>query len=192
KEVRPIGASMVIGINVRIIAATARDLQHGVDVNTFRQDLYYRLNVISIPLPPLRHRLDDIPALCDHFIDKYKRQLNSAVNKVDARGMDKMFRYSWPGNIRELENIIQRGMVLADDSSIHLEHLPSAITATETKPVENEFDDAGFSLKVAQKKLEAKMIARALSETGGNKSQAAQLLEISYPSLLSKIKEYSL
>lgn len=190
-EIRPLGASRVKPIDVRIIAATAKDLHDEVLKGRFREDLYYRLNILSVPLPPLRERLEDIPLLCDFFISKYNGQLNKEVTGVSVEAMKYLLRYQWPGNIRELENVIQRGLVLTEGSTIDVAHLPP--TMANTRPEEREgLSIAGFSLKDAQKKLEAAMIGKALAETGGNKSQAALLLEISYPNLLSKIKEYSL
>lgn len=192
-EIRPVGASKVTPVDVRIIAATAKDLHEEVKNNVFRQDLYYRLNVLSIPLPPLRERVGDIPALCNHFVQKYNTSLNCSVKRVATEAMNFLLRYHWPGNIRELENVIQRGLVITDGDTIDVDHLPPSITATDKhNRRKDDFDYSGFSIKEAQKQLEAKMIEKALDETGGNKSKASLLLQISYPSLLSKIKEYSL
>lgn len=191
-EIRPIGASAVTKIDVRIIAATAKDLQKEVVGGAFREDLFYRLNVLSIALPPLRERVDDIPALCTHFIKKYNANLNCSVKNVAGDAMSLLLGYYWPGNIRELENVIQRGLVLTDTNTIDLDHLPQSIRSAAQRERLDDFCYSGFSIKDAQKQLEAKMIKRALDETGGNKSKASILLQISYPSLLSKIKEYSL
>ncbi len=191
-EIRPLGASAVTKINVRIIAATAKDLQQEVEGGLFREDLFYRLNVLTVTLPPLRERLDDIPALSKHFIRKYNRDLNSNIESLSSIALSMLLKYHWPGNIRELENVIQRGMVLADEKFIGIEHLPGTIFAGKVNGDNNKLQYTGYSIKQAQKQLEASMIKKALDETGGNKSKAATLLEISYPSLLSKIKEYSI
>ncbi len=191
-EIRPVGSSTVKKVDVRIIAATAKNLLEEVEQGVFREDLFYRLNVLSVQIPSLRERLDDIPALCVHFIEKYKSNLNSQVESIDTDATNSLLRYQWPGNIRELENVIQRGMVLSDYDYIGLEHLPHSITAERRRKASNDIAFEGYSIKEAQKILEAKMIKKALDETSGNKSKAAILLEISYPSLLSKIKEYSL
>ena len=191
-EVRPVGASAAKKVHVRIVAATARDLARDVKRGVFREDLFYRLNVVSIKLPPLRNRLDDIPLLCRHFMKKYRDSLKNQVDTVSPDAMAKLMRYHWPGNIRELENVIQRGMVIAEDNTIGLEHLSPDIVNGRTCAAEAIPYSEGFSLKVAQKKLEAKMIRVALEETENNKSKAARLLEISYPSLLNKIKEYNI
>lgn len=191
-EVRPLGSAEVVNVNVRIIAATAKDLHQNVKDGLFREDLFYRLNVVSVPLPPLRERSEDIPELSEHFIGKYNGNLNSAVKRVAPDAMNLFLHYNWPGNIRELENVIQRGMVLTEKSEITQEHIPTTIFRGTSQQRSETFEFNGFSMKSAQKVLEASMISKALEETEGNKSKAAVLLEISYPSLLSKIKEYSL
>lgn len=191
-EIRPVGSSTVKKVDVRIVAATAKNLQQEVADNIFREDLFYRLNVLSIPLPPLRKRLEDIPELCTHFIKKYNKSLNCSVEAIDREAMNCILRYHWPGNIRELENVIQRGMVLTDGDVIEVTHIPQTIISGMPKKSAEVTSYQGFSLKGAQKELEASFIQKALEKTGGNKSKASILLEISYPSLLSKIKEYSL
>jgi two-component system, NtrC family, response regulator AtoC len=191
-EIRPIGASAVTEVDVRIIAATAKDLHREVSSGHFREDLYYRLNVLAIPLPPLRDRLEDIPALCGYFIKKYNAELDCAVKCVTPDAMKYLLNYHWPGNIRELENVIQRGLVLTDGNTLDVAQVPQAIVAGNATAKTEEFSCEGFSVKEAQKRLEAAMIKKALEETGGNKSKASVLLEMSYPSLLSKIKEYSI
>jgi two-component system response regulator AtoC len=175
---------------VRIIAATAAVLEDEIQLGRFRQDLFYRLNVLPVHIPPLRRRREDIPALCLHFMKKYNDKLGCNVNSIKPSAMDRFLRYRWPGNVRQLENVIQRCLVLADEQSIEKEHLPQALIDENGTDFDDGIDWQGFSLKDAQKQLEAKFIKKALVETGGNKSKAAALLEISYPSLLSKIKEY--
>lgn len=193
-EIRPLGASGVVGVDVRIVAATAKDLREEVQKGVFREDLLYRLNVLTIHLPALADRRDDIPMLCEHFVDKYTNSLKSTVTGLSRGAMDVLLRHDWPGNIRELENVIQRGMVLAEGDTIGLDHISASLVASSNGKSENSIGAGiqGFSIKHAQKQLEAELIAKALLETGGNKSKAAVLLEISYPSLLSKIKEYGL
>ncbi len=190
-EIRPIGSNFQKKINVRILAATARNLEESVNEGTFRKDLYYRLNVMPLQLPPLRDRLDDIPLLSSHFLTKYNKRFSINVTQVSSEAMAGLLNYDWPGNVRELENVIQRGVVLTDSSRVDVEQLPAKIAGYETLPGEFTMGN-GFSLKQAQKHLEKAMIEKALQETSGNKSKASQLLEISYPSLLHKIKEYSI
>ncbi len=190
-EVRPVGASSVKKIDVRILAATAKKLEEAVNNNSFRKDLFYRLHVMPLHIPPLRHRFEDIPLLCNHFITKYNSKFQCNVTEVNSEAMKLLLHYKWPGNVRELENVIQRGVVLTDTGIIGVEQLPTSIVESNENPSATPMRK-GFSLKKAQKNLESTMIESALQKTGGNKSKAARLLEISYPSLLSKIKEYAI
>jgi two-component system response regulator AtoC len=190
-EIKPVGTNKTEQIDVRILAATARNLEDEVRQGNFREDLFYRLNVLSIHIPPLRERAEDIPLLCSHFIKKFNITLGTNISSISAEAMDKLMAHSWPGNVRELENIIQRGIVLAEDQTIGLDQLPPhLVQATEAGCFEQCL--TGFSLKKAQKIMEEKIITKALQETGGNRLQASKLLELSYPSLLSKIKEYKI
>ena len=198
QEVRPIGSSTSNKVNVRILAATAKDLEEQVHQGMFREDLFYRLNVVQIKLPPLRERRDDIPTLCQHFVTKYNNKLQANVNGLSAEAMKKVLRFHWPGNVRELENTIQRGIVLTTDSFIDVDHLPSGLESLKwnrdqfygVEGTEDNLDN--LSLKDAQRQLEEKFIKLALLESAGNKSRATRMLGISYPSLLSKIKEYGI
>ncbi len=161
----------------------------------FREDLFYRLNVVRVRLPPLRERREEIDHLCHHFVKKFNKSLNVRVTGFSAAACQMLLRYDWPGNVRELENVVQRGMVMAEGVLIETEHLPAAVRnlrGADKGAANPEKDNNLYSLKKAQKALEKKLIAKALAEGSGNKSRAAQLLEISYPSLLSKIKEYGL
>lgn len=189
-EVRPIGDSKSTHIDVRVVAATAKDLEEEVRKGTFRQDLYYRLNVMIIKLPPLNERTEDIPLLCNRFITQLNKSLDKSVSGLAPEAMSRMLEYAWPGNVRELENSIERAMVVAEDSVLLPEHFPAEIINNNGSASPDLFD--GFSLKDAQKSLEKKYITRALKETGGNRTRAAKLLEISHPSLLTKIKAYDI
>ena len=192
-EIRKVGGSKTQTVDVRIIAATARDLQHCVEQGTFREDLFYRLNVLPIELPPLRQRKDDIPLLCHHFIKKFNSSFGSTVQGVAPEAMTLLLRYSWPGNIRELENAMQRGIVLTNSRNIETEHLPAGIiNSRQTAHMVEPETTATLTLKDAQKQLERRMISNVLLQTDGNKSQAARTLNISYPSLLTKIKEHQI
>jgi len=191
KEVRPLGSSISKKIDVRILAATGRLLEEDVKNNLFREDLFYRLNVLTLHLPPLRQRVDDIPLLCGHFLQKYNHKFDTKVQYPGGDGIKKMMDYQWRGNVRELENIIQRGVVFADDNIFDIGQIPDA-NVQQKSDSSFQIPHCGFSLKKAQKILEKSIIEKALVETGGNKSKSARLLEISYPSLLSKIKEYGL
>ncbi|MBU0680368.1 MAG: sigma-54 dependent transcriptional regulator [Proteobacteria bacterium] len=186
-EIRPVGASQAIHVDVRVIAATARDLASEVKEGRFRQDLYYRLNVLPITLPPLRSRPADIPLLCEHFIAKLKDRMGLVAARIDKDAMKMLLKYQWPGNVRELENTIERALVLADGDTLLPENFP--MLSEGTSPCGGALFD-GYSLKDAKKVWEKNLIEKTLAECKGNRSRAAEMLEISYPSLLSKIKEY--
>ena len=189
-EVRPIGDSKSMKIDVRVVAATAKDLEEEVGKGTFRQDLYYRLNVMTLKLPPLNERTEDIPLLCKRFIDQFNQTFDKNISGLVPEAMLRLLEYSWPGNVRELENSIERAMVIADDSLLLPEHFPAEIIDNNGSEPSGNFN--GFSLKDAQKAMEKKFITRALEETEGNRTRASKLLEISHPSLLTKIKAYNI
>ena len=190
-EIRPIGDSKSTKIDVRVIAATAKNLEKEVRKGTFREDLFYRLNVLSIKLPPLRDRNEDIPPLCEHFLERFRESLGKDITEISSAAMSQLLSYHWPGNVRELENAIERAVVLAEDSLLLPENFPPEFTQSPKTGHANGLIE-GFSLKEAQRVLEKKLITKALKETGGNRTQAARLLEISHPSLLSKIKAYDI
>ena len=189
-EVRPIGDSKSMKIDVRVVAATAKNLEEEVGKGTFRQDLYYRLNVMTLKLPPLNERTEDIPLLCKRFIDQFNQTFDKNISGLVPEAMLRLLEYSWPGNVRELENSIERAMVIADDSLLLPEHFPAEIIDNNGSEPSGNFN--GFSLKDAQKAMEKKFITRALEETEGNRTRASKLLEISHPSLLTKIKAYNI
>ncbi len=189
-EIRPLGASKTKKIDVRIIAATSKDLQEEVNKGRFREDLFYRLNVMPVKLPALKNRTEDIPLLCEFFINRYNKKFNKDVQKVSSSGLTKLFDYNWPGNIRELENIIERAMILTEERVLEPDvlNIESGSKREETRKA----DYSGFSLKEAKIGLEKRMITRALEKTNGNRTQSSKLLEISHPSLLTKMKQYNI
>lgn len=190
-EIRPIGSANTQKIDVRVIAATAKDLEQAINDNSFREDLFYRLNVMPIKLPPLRARSEDIPLLCDYFLQKFVKKLNKDVKSVSPGAIAMLLKHQWPGNVRELENVIERAVVLSEKKIILPENLPSELGS---RPGSARMDDffSGFSLKQAQRLIEKRLITRALEATGGNRTKAVRLLEISHPSLLSKMKTYDI
>ena len=190
-EIRPVGSTKAVRVDVRIIAATQKNLADEVAGGRFREDLFYRLNVLSIHLPPLRDRLEDLPLLMDHFIGRFNTRIGKNIRTVSPAAIAYLLAYHWPGNIRELENIIERAVVLSEEDQIGPELLPPALT-DKPEPDCAEEKDRIYSLKVARKGLEKKMIVRALKETQGNRTRASKLLEISHPSLLSKMKVYEI
>jgi len=194
EEVRPIGENQPTSVDVHVIAATVRDLEAAVAVGQFREDLFYRLNVLPLHLPALSERRDDIPLLVQHFIAEYSRKHGAAgmkVRGVSAEAMDRLMVYGWPGNIRELENTIERAMVLCEDDEISAALLEDKICAAPA-PAGIPMDADELSIKKGTRSLERRLIERALTRTAGNRTNAAKLLEISHRALLYKIKEYGL
>uniref|UniRef100_UPI0040579BAA sigma-54-dependent transcriptional regulator n=1 Tax=Candidatus Electrothrix sp. TaxID=2170559 RepID=UPI0040579BAA len=190
QEIRPIGSARRKKIDVRILAATARNVSEEVEQGRFREDLFYRLNVINIQVPPLRKRTGDIPLLCDYFIGKFIENLKLPdIQGVSKAAMQYLLAYPWPGNVRELENVLERAVILAEGEYIEPNNFPDTIHANSSDNTV-DFLTGLSSIKEGKKKVEEQLIRQALTKTEGNKSQAAQILEISYPSLLSKIKEY--
>lgn len=190
-EVRPVGGNKSTTVNVRVIAATSKDLESEIAAGRFREDLFYRLNVIPIELPPLRKRVDDIPLLCRFFITRLNDSLGSGIKNISATAMAVLMKHDWPGNVRELENAIERAMVLADSATLEPDNFPLGHSGSESLDF-MEDNDEGFSLKVARAKLEERLIRKALAATDGNRTHAANMLEISHPSLLSKMKLYGI
>jgi two-component system response regulator AtoC len=191
EEIRRIGDTRAISIDSRVIAASAKDLALEVKKGNFRNDLFYRLNILPISIPPLRERREDIPLLIEHFIKKYNSRLKLMIEKVSKDGLSLLLDYLWPGNVRELENCIERAMVLTNSSIIEVENLPPEIKEIET-PFKISSIEEEFSIKKANKMMERELIRKALEKTGGNHTRAARLLEISHRALLYKIKEYRL
>jgi two-component system response regulator AtoC len=189
KEIRALGDAKTKAIDVRVIAATSKKLEEEITKGLFREDLFYRLNVLPIRIPPLRERPEDIPLLCRYFMDKFSASFKKPLMGISSSGMSILLKHHWPGNVRELENMIERAVVLAEGEMLEPEHFAIDLSS-EIKDADSLF--AGHSLKQAQKVLEKRMISKALTATGGNRTKAAQLLEISHPSLLSKIKEYGI
>jgi two-component system response regulator AtoC len=189
-EIRPVGGGQSRAVDVRVIAATSKDLEKEMALGHFGEDLFYRLNVVPIILPPLRHRPEDIPLLCKFFINRFNKSLGSSITNISSAAMTALMQHDWPGNVRELENAIERAIVLADGNTLEPENFVFGKAATSNPDPTVGYD--GFSLKAAKAELEDKMIRKALAATGGNRTHAANMLEISHPSLLSKIKLYGI
>jgi two-component system response regulator AtoC len=191
-EIRRIGESKPIQIDVRIVAATVKDLQKEVNEGRFREDLFYRLNVLPLHIPPLRERREDIPLLVHHFIRKYNQAMNKNVKDLDHRAMEILMSYKWFGNVRELENTIERAIVLSEKNNIESDNLPAEIQVYKQGSQAETLPDEEYSIKKASKSLEINLIKKALKKTKGNHTHAARLLEISHRALLYKIKEYGI
>jgi two-component system response regulator AtoC len=188
-EVKRLGSERPLAVDVRIIAATIRDLSKAVAEAKFREDLFYRLNVLPLHLPPLRERKEDIPLLVDHFIRKYNEQHRLNIEGISEDALARLLEYPWPGNVRELENAVERATILVQGRRISPDCLPSEVLGGRA-PLKSELLGEEFSIKKASRVLEEELIRKALRKTKGNRSQASKLLEISHPSLLSKMKEY--
>jgi len=191
-EIRRIGESKPIQIDVRIVAATVKDLPKEVNEGRFREDLFYRLNVLPLHIPPLRERKEDIPLLIHHFIAKYNQAMNKNVMNVDHKAMETLMSYKWYGNVRELENTIERAIVLSETNHIESENLPVEIQEFKEEFKLQTLPDEEYSIKRASKSLEINLIKKALKKTKGNHTHAARMLEISHRALLYKIKEYEI
>jgi two-component system response regulator AtoC len=182
---------------VRVVAATSRDLEAEVKENRFRADLYYRVNVVRLHLPPLRERGEDIAELAKHFAASHATRLGIAKPVLSPAAMRALMDYAWPGNVRELENVIERALVLAEDGAIGAEELPAAVRGVVAPDagagsVPNGTGEGDLSVKRQTESLERALIRQALDRTGGNRTRAAQLLDLSHRALLYKIREYGL
>ncbi|MCK5145506.1 sigma-54-dependent Fis family transcriptional regulator [bacterium] len=184
-----VGGSQTVEIDVRIIAATSQNLETMIQEGQFREDLFYRLNVVSISIPPLRERREDIPFLIDHFIKRYSEEEAKSVSTVSREVMDSLMKHDYPGNVRELENIIQRGVVMARGEAVSTVDLPPGIGRLQAERVEPVEDG---SLTASVEALERQMILHALAEAKGNQSAAARLLSITERNLRYKMKKYGM
>ncbi|MEE8185282.1 MAG: sigma-54 dependent transcriptional regulator [Thermodesulfobacteriota bacterium] len=190
-EVRRIGDTRSAKVDVRIIAATAKDLNAEAKEGRFREDLLYRLNVIPIHLPPLRDRKGDIPLLTTYFLEQFTRKFGKSVRGVSERAMELLLSYRWPGNVRELENVIERAVILEDGDTIMPESLPLMEKETQDSRLDTRQLN-NLSIKRAHEDIERKLIERALEVTNGNRTKASELLEISHRALMYKMKSYNI
>ncbi len=194
REIRRVGDTHSVAVDVRVIAATARDIGVLVSQGAFREDLFYRLNVVRIHLPPLRERKEDVPPLVDYFVRKLAKRLELANPTVDPEAMEVLQQYAWPGNVRELENAIERALVLSEGGGrLTPEDLDDRFnTLQATRDLEQLIGEDDLSIKVILPRIEKVLIRRALKRTDGNRTRAAQLLGISHRALLYKLKEYGI
>jgi two-component system response regulator AtoC len=189
--IRRLGDSRDITVDVRIIAATHRDLTAEVKAGRFREDLFYRINVLHIAIPPLRERREDVPLLIDHFVARNNVRLGTRIRGLSPEAKKTLLEYSWPGNVRELENTIERAMVLCESDTIGASDLPERVRAA-LDPVQVQLRTGELSVKKTVSAVEQILIRRALQKTKGNRTRAAELLEISHRALLYKIKDYKI
>lgn len=195
EEVRRVGETTPRSVDVRVIAATSRALEDMVAEGSFRQDLYFRLNVFQVTIPPLRARKEDIAPLVQQFLGRVNKRLGTEIEGVTADALAALVAYGWPGNIRELENAIEHASVLAEDQRIAFEDLPERVRRREQGSGEVVVVPLGagdLSVKRAGRALERELILRALEQTDGNRTHAAKVLDLSHRALLYKIKEFGL
>jgi two-component system response regulator PilR (NtrC family) len=197
RRFRRVGGTDEVEADIRIIAATNRDLSKMVGDGTFREDLYYRINVIPVRLPSLRERVDDIPLLAEHFASKFAAQMGKPVSGVSGAAMACLQAYPWPGNIRELENAIERAVALERSPAILAESLPDAVRTSSAVAVPpaaaaEGFPSQGFDLEQHVQHIEREYIAEALRRAGGVKVKAADLLGMSFRSFRYYMKKYNL
>lgn len=210
KEFEPVGGTHTLKVNVRVVAATSRDLKMEIRKDRFREDLFYRLNVIPIHLPPLRERRRDIPRLVDYFLDKYNQQNNKNVNKISPKVLDLLVEYSWPGNVRELENCIERGVVMSPGNVLLADFLPEEIVSPNVKGTGKdvdssgktdirrivqdfceEIDDLGRARKAIHRIVDESIIRKTLAHTKSQRKTAEQL-SMSRMTLRKKMREYNI
>ncbi|MBN2342198.1 MAG: sigma-54-dependent Fis family transcriptional regulator [Deltaproteobacteria bacterium] len=201
EEFERVGGVSTIKVDVRLITATNQDLRHLVKEGKFRDDLYYRLNVVHMHLPRLNDRKEDIPLLARHFLTKYNQKLVKEISDFETSAMDALLAYEWPGNIRELENVVERCTLFCDDDLIAVSHLPSEISGSfdrgsnpDVTISDLDIENGGLKdqVRAATANLEKQLIIKALDQTDKNVTRAAQLLKISRKSLQTKMKDFGL
>jgi two-component system response regulator PilR (NtrC family) len=192
KTIRRVGGTADVRVDVRIVSATNRELEQEVAEGRFREDLYYRLNVIQITMPPLRDRREDIPLLVHHFVEKYGEELGKEVRGVSEAAMERLVAYRYPGNVRELENVIERSMALARSDEIQVESLPPALLGEMTSPIATTIPPQGVELEALLGDYERALLLEALRHTKGVKKHAAQLLKISFRSFRYRLEKLGL
>src|SRR6266567_1211058 len=192
REIRRVGDTRDIKIDVRLIAASNRDLEGAVEEGILREDLFYRLNVIPIQLPPLRERREDIPLLVAHFLQKFSKELGKDVRGVTPEAMAVLERYRWPGNIRELENVLERAIVLGAGDMLNVEALPESVR--RERPVKGldsvDLPDDGLDLEATLDAIESRYLQRALDRTGGVQTKAAELLKMTFRQFRYKLQKH--
>ena len=191
RELERVGGTRSIRVDVRVIAATNRDLRAAIAAGSFRSDLFYRLNVFPIHVPPLRDRKDDIPPLVEHFLDRYAARAGRQIRGVDDKTMEMLKRYGWPGNIRELQNVIERWAIICDSEEISMDAswLPRESTPA-LEPALDPLPDERLNLRKHIEEMERRLIGRTMTAVAGNQSEAARRLGVSRGSLIVRLKKY--
>ncbi|MFH1117974.1 MAG: sigma-54 dependent transcriptional regulator [Pseudomonadota bacterium] len=191
REFEPLGSTKTVKVDIRIIAATNRNLEEEVKRGAFREDLFYRLNVVPVDLPPLRERREDIPLLIDHFLNVYNERNKRNLQGFHPRALDALMRYAWPGNIRELENVVERSVILTREDYVPFSELPEAIRGAGDDPLYKEIRD-GIRPGMTIKEMERELIVKTLEDNDGNRTRTARVLGITRRTLQHKLKEYEI
>jgi DNA-binding NtrC family response regulator len=189
KEVDRVGGREPIKVDVRVMATTNRDLEEEIKKGTFRQDLYYRLNVVTISFPPLRERKGDIPLLAQHFLQKYNQEMNKKIRSLSPDAEQTLVKFHWPGNVRQLENCIERAVVICSGDYIEPQHLPVEICRAEYSGSDNGHA-SGLEVGLSVAEMEKRLIFKTLDFTNNNRTRAAEMLGISIRTLRNKLNEY--
>jgi DNA-binding NtrC family response regulator len=184
REFERVGGNQTIKVDVRVITASNRDLRKMVDEGRFREDLYYRLNVINVQLPPLRKRKSDVAALATHFLKRYAAENEKRVERISDAALALLVNYPWPGNVRELENVVERAVVLAEGETVEARHLPTELAAAAEHPGVPVIPGSSMA------DIERYAILRTLEDQGGSTSKAAEMLGISVRKIQYKLQEY--
>ena len=196
RKIRPVGATSEVSIDVRVIAATNLDLEEAIREGRFREDLYYRLNVIRIEIPALRHRRDDVPLIARAFLRRFAEDMEKSIEDFKPEAMERLMAYSYPGNVRELENIVERAVTLENTQWIQADSLPHWVASPEqglgelAGPI--QIPDEGLDMEGIMAQLETQLLRDALNRTGGNRTEAAKLLGISFRSIRYKLDKFGI
>ncbi len=191
REFEPLGSTRTVKVDIRIVAASNKKLKEEVDEGTFREDLFYRLNVVPVDLPPLRDRKEDIPLLVEHFFKIYNEKNNRNVQGFHPRALDAVMRYSWPGNIRELENVVERSVILTRDDYVLFPDLPESVRGATGETYEREMRE-GIRSGMTIKEMERELVIKTLEENDGNRTRSSSILGITRRTLQHKLKEYEI
>jgi two-component system response regulator PilR (NtrC family) len=192
RAIRRVGGTEEIPVDVRIIAATNRDLSEMVEENQFREDLFYRISVIPLELPALRHRRDDIPLLADHFLARLNTSMGKKIDRISDEALKKLEAYDWPGNVRELENALERSFILETSAELSAQHLPDSVAANHRMRAVTDFPAEGFDLESYVENLQKGFLEEALRRTSGVQVKAAELLRMSYRSFRHYMQKYNI
>jgi len=190
--IRRVGGTEEIAVDVRVIAATNRDLTAMVAENQFREDLYYRIRVIPIHIPPLRHRRDDVPLLANHFLTKFNSVMGKNIERLSEEALKKLETYEWPGNVRELENAMERAYILETSAELSAQHLPDNVSSSSRPRTLDTIPEEGIDLEGYVASLQRRYLEEALDRTGGVQVKAAELLRMSYRSFRHYMQKHGI